>query len=402
MTDAAKTEALPLPVLAAEKDSDLTGRYIALLPERQGRVTQYVDKLRSYDRGDLLSYAMPEQQRAVAFARKVIEQAERDETTDTDLILQQVHAELKGFNPEEFMRLNDKAWYELLGLHKVPFVHGFCRWLSEQIGLLPAYLELLKKYQATSTRIASLKQKLEEARLDAIRGVKESHGLFEESMHDLRVFEDALLAAELYLKDIEAEIKKLKTEAEDNPDISLAARITRIEGRLSAFERQIDDMASCRNIISQQIVMFEHGASTDADQVHTIGTLITHGISLFETMTASIVLGLRRRKRGRAISATRKGIAEMVKRSTAIQRETIVGSIKQIEDGNFDIDAIEEGFSHVTAMLSELNEIREQAKVVRSEKRQRLDKMMNELVETLAHRERIVKEDASLVKGDGA
>lgn len=362
-----------------------------LTRDRGERVLRYLVDLRSADKADLLSYALPEQQKAVSLAEHLIAEAKKTETDDVDDILQGVHSELNGFNPSDFLNLSQKTWPERFGLANVPGL----RWVWQQLGLLPAYVELLKRYQATETRISEWMVKIEAERLDGINAVAQGEKMFEGTLEDLKVFEDALLAAEIYAHEFSIEIEALREEARTAQDISKTARLQALDGRYAAFQRMIDDMASIRNVIEQQVVTFMSGATADSEQVRTLQTLLTHGIPLFKTMTATVILALRRRARGKMIEVTRKGIATLTRRSTEVARQTIVEAQRQIEAGNFDIDAIEAAHNNVKAMLAEVEQVKAQSAQVRAEKRVKLDALYADLQNAVIDRDKLILENKS-------
>lgn len=394
----------PLPI-AMQVPDELTKRYgrQALIPERKQRIETYLSDLRTSTRSGLLGYGLPEQQRAVGLAEQMIKDASKDETTDVVRILDGVQSELKGLDPEEFLNMSQKAWYENLGLGNVPLLTKILVWASEIVGKLPAYALLLKKYQAVATRIAQWEQELTRAQQDGLIAVENGHKLFLSSLEDLRVFEDALVAAEFYSIELDHILKDAKASLGDSPSIDESTAITRMDGRIRAFRRQIDDMASIRSIIQQQVAAFEAGAQTDDEQVQTINTLITHGIPIFKTMTATVIMALKRRKRGVAIKATRTGINSMVRKSASLTRQTVTEAQAQIEQGNFDLDAIEAAQSDILSMFDELEQIREEGERARAEKREALDNLYSELNEAMAKRRDHVAEDSKVshLAGDG-
>ncbi len=284
--------------------------------------------------------------------------------------LRDIVSTIRGFSVSELDVRRKRSWWEWL-LGKAAPAHNF-----------------LARYEEVQGQIDKVTANLEHHEHKLLKDIKSLDQLYDKTLN----FYDELA---LYIAAGEEKLNRLDTvdipakeqavaDAPEEQGVMAAQELRDLRAARDDLERRVHDLKLTRQVTMQSLPSIRLVQENDKSLVTKINSTLVNTVPLWETQLAQAVTIQRSSEAADAVRDANDLTNELLTKNAENLRQANKKIREEMERGVFDIEAVKKANSDLIATIEESLQIADEGKAKRAAAEEELQKMEQELKETLA------------------
>ena len=334
---------------------DVTSGNISILPEdKQNYVLELKDKLNmSYE--STLTFGQEARKNLSHFSNTMLQETKRKDNPELDNLLSEL---LLNIDKVDATTLTEKKQGLLERLFRVDKIKNF-----------------VAQYDSVAEVLDDIKDRMHRAELELRKDIVRCEEFEAQNLAYIEDLDYHIMAIAMKIEECKPILAELKKKAEDNPeDILLSNEAAGYENELLQMERKYVSLLQIRSIAAQNVPKTRVIKDAEAVMVQQIQTSIDDVIPLWEAELV-IAIEITRLNGGIEMKKAVKQMTEKLTEANAVMiRNGAVEVAKQIEAGVIDTEVLKKNNETLIAMVKDIKDVKEKAKVER-------EKQIKDLIE---------------------
>ena len=330
-----------------------------LSPEEQKMVNDFAEKIDLTNSQMVLQYGAASQKKLSDFSETALSRVKTQDMGETGELITGLIAELQGFDANA---------------EQPKGILGFFKKTSNSIE------QLKTRYDSADKNVERIKAKLEDHQVVLMKDIAMLDKMYEYNLVYFKELTMYILAGKKKLADVRAnELKAAQEKAQRTqlPEDAQAARD--LADMCDRFEKKLYDLELTRNVSIQMGPQIRLIQSNDTMMAEKIQTTIVNTIPLWKNQMV-LALGIAHSQQAMAAErAVTDATNELLKKNAATLKQGTIDIAKESERGIVDIETLQQTNKQLIETLDELNKIRADGKVKRSNAEQELGRIEGEL-----------------------
>ncbi|MEL6477918.1 MAG: toxic anion resistance protein [Pseudomonadota bacterium] len=284
--------------------------------------------------------------------------------------LREMVTTIRGFDTSEIDPTRKRSWWERLFASVTPVA------------------EFVAKYETVQGQIDVITDNLLEHETVLLKDVKFLDRLYEETLNfynEIGLYIQAGEAKMAEMDSVSIPAKQAEVEAAPEEDgVMKAQELRDLRAARDELERRVHDMKLTRTVTMQSLPSIRLVQENDKSLINKINSVLTNTVPLWKNQLAQGITIFRSQAAAKDIKGATDLTNDLLRKNAETLQESNREVRTQMERGIFDIDAVKEANARLIDTINESLEIADEGKRKRAEAEGELQKMEQELKQTLA------------------
>ena len=333
-------------------------------------ITKRVAELDMSDTNSIVSFGSAAQAELQEISQSMLAGVRNKDVGPAGDSLRSIVSTIRGFSVSELDTRRERSWWEKLLGRAAPMAKFAARFEEVQGQIDKITDDLLKHEHVLLKDIESLDM------------------LYEKTLNFYDELGLYIAAGEAKLADLDAnDIPAKEAEVQAAPEdaaVMKAQELRDLRAARDDLERRVHDLKLTRQVTMQSLPSIRLVQENDKSLVTKINSTLVNTVPLWETQLAQAVTIQRSAEAAEAVRDANDLTNELLKANAENLRQANRTIREEMERGVFDINAVKEANANLIATINESLEIADEGKRKRAEAEVELQKMEEELKNTLA------------------
>ncbi len=339
------------------------------LPEvMEGEELALLDAIKELDindRNSIIYFGSKAQEKLDSISNRMIDGVRNNQTGKAGAALNEMVAEIRGFDMDEFNPNKKLAWWQKL------------------FGFTKPVVKFVQEYEEVRDQIDMISNNLEKHKSTLMTDVVSLDKLYDANLAYFRSLELYIKAGETKLEELNATIIP-EFEAKTKEEEMLAIQeLKEIRGFRDDLERRVHDLRLSRQVAMQALPSIRLIQENDKSLINKITSTLVNTVPLWRNQLAQTVTIFRSHDAAIAVKEAADLTNELLEKNAEGLREANQVVREQMERGIFDISSIKKANETLIATLNDSIKITEEGKKARQEALVELENTEKELKEAL-------------------
>ena len=260
-------------------------------------------------------------------------------------------------------------------------------WWRKLFGLAAPVHDFIAKYETVRGQIETVTDELMEHETVLLKDVKFLDKLYERTLEFYNELGLYISAGEAKLHVLDTvDIPKEEADVQDDAkdQILEAQELRDLRAARDELERRVHDMKLTRQVTMQSLPSIRLVQENDKSLINKINSTMVNTVPLWKNQLSIALATFRSREAGKVVKEANDLTNDLLTSNADMLRTTDAEVREQIERGVFDIEAVKKANAQVIATIEDSLRIADEGKAKRAKAEEELEKMEEELKQTLA------------------
>ena len=339
-------------------------------PEEQAEIDRLVGDLDMDNTQSIITFGSAAQTELQAISSSMLDGVRNKDVGPAGASLRNMVTTIRGFDTEELDPTRKRSWWERL------------------FGKARPVADFIAKYEGVRGQIDKISDELLSHETILLKDIKSLDKLYESSLDFYNQLALYIAAGEAKLAQLDNEIIPAKAaEVETAPEeegVLKAQELRDLRAARDDLERRVHDLKLTRQVTMQSLPSIRLVQENDKSLVNKINSTLVNTVPLWETQLAQAVTIFRSREAAATVKQATDLTNELLTKNAENLQQANREVREQMERGVFDIEAVKSANKTLIDTIQESLAIADEGKAKRAAAEGELQKMEQELKETLA------------------
>ena len=339
-------------------------------PEEQAEIDRLVGELDMDNTQSIITFGSAAQTELQAISSSMLDGVRNKDVGPAGASLRNMVTTIRGFDTEELDPTRKRSWWERL------------------FGKARPVADFIAKYEGVRGQIDKISDELLSHETILLKDIKSLDKLYESSLDFYNQLALYIAAGEAKLAQLDNEIIPAKAaEVETAPEeegVLKAQELRDLRAARDDLERRVHDLKLTRQVTMQSLPSIRLVQENDKSLVNKINSTLVNTVPLWETQLAQAVTIFRSREAAATVKQATDLTNELLTKNAENLQQANREVREQMERGVFDIEAVKSANKTLIDTIQESLAIADEGKAKRAAAEGELQKMEQELKETLA------------------
>ncbi|MBR3199319.1 MAG: toxic anion resistance protein [Bacilli bacterium] len=336
--------------------------YNKLTKEEKAAIDEFTSKIDVNSTNEIITFGSPAQTKITQFSDEVLNNVKTKNLGEVGTLLADLTSEIKSFDSD--INANIKP--------------GLFSSLEKQIR------KIIAKFSKVETNINSIERKLDSHKIQMMKDIEIFDQMYDKNLEYFKELSLYIIAGMKKIDELKEkvlpELEKVAKESGEQTDVQ---KVNDMNNLINRFEKKLYDLKTTRLISIQMAPQIRLIQNNDAELVDKIQSSLTNTIPLWKNQMV-IALGIANAKQ--ALDAQKKVsdlTNEMLKKNSETLKQGSIDIAKESERAIVDLETVKKTNADLITTLEEIVRIHAEGRKQREEAEVELNKIENELKETL-------------------
>ena len=336
--------------------------YNKLTKEEKAAIDEFTSKIDVNSTNEIITFGSPAQTKITQFSDEVLNNVKTKNLGEVGTLLADLTSEIKSFDSD--INANIKP--------------GLFSSLEKQIR------KIIAKFSKVETNINSIERKLDSHKIQMMKDIEIFDQMYDKNLEYFKELSLYIIAGMKKIDELKEkvlpELEKVAKESGEQTDVQ---KVNDMNNLITRFEKKLYDLKTTRLISIQMAPQIRLIQNNDAELVDKIQSSLTNTIPLWKNQMV-IALGIANAKQ--ALDAQKKVsdlTNEMLKKNSETLKQGSIDIAKESERAIVDLETVKKTNADLITTLEEIVRIHAEGRKQREEAEVELNKIENELKETL-------------------
>ena len=336
--------------------------YNKLTKEEKAAIDEFTSKIDVNSTNEIITFGSPAQTKITQFSDEVLNNVKTKNLGEVGTLLADLTSEIKSFDSD--INANIKP--------------GLFSSLEKQIR------KIIAKFSKVETNINSIERKLDSHKIQMMKDIEIFDQMYDKNLEYFKELSLYIIAGMKKIDELKEkvlpELEKVAKESGEQTDVQ---KVNDMNNLINRFEKKLYDLKTTRLISIQMAPQIRLIQNNDAELVDKIQSSLTNTIPLWKNQMV-IALGIANAKQ--ALDAQKKVsdlTNEMLKKNSETLKQGSIDIAKESERAIVDLETVKKTNADLITTLEEIVRIHAEGRKQREEAKVELNKIENELKETL-------------------
>jgi uncharacterized protein YaaN involved in tellurite resistance len=261
-------------------------------------------------------------------------------------------------------------------------------WWEKLLGRAAPFAKFTARFETVQAQIDKITDDLLRHEHILLKDIKSLDLLYEKTLQFYDELALYIAAGEEKLEELDTQVipaKEAEVQAADENDAVMKAQELRdVRSARDDLERRVHDLKLTRQVTMQSLPSIRLVQENDKSLVTKINSTLVNTVPLWETQLAQAVTLQRSKQAAAAVRDANDLTNELLTSNAANLRETNAMIREEMERGVFDIEAVKQANADLIGTIEDSLRIADEGKARRAKAEEELQKMEQELKETLS------------------
>jgi uncharacterized protein YaaN involved in tellurite resistance len=242
----------------------------------------------------------------------------------------------------------------------------------------------LSKYEDTKEQIEAITDELEKQKGILLNDVESLDRLYDANLNYIYELENYIVAGEQKIEQLDnQEIPKLEQSAKESENMLDAQKLKDLRAIRDDFERRVHDLMLTRQVALQSLPSIRLVQDNDKTLINKINSTLVNTVPLWKNQLAQTITIYRNQKAGEVLNDAMDLTNELLEANAKNLKEANRQTRQLAERGVFDIESVKLANQLLIETIEDGLTIANEGKKAREEAKQELEKLEQELKQTL-------------------
>ena len=356
---------LPEPVPAGEVQS-----LDQAPPEVSSEIRARMDQIDMTDTGSIVSFGSTAQAGLQEISQQMLADVKNKDVGPAGSSLQDIVSTIRGFSVDELDMGRKRSWWDRL------------------LGRATPIAKFRARFEEVQDQIDKITDDLLRHEHVLLKDIKSLDVLYEKTLNFYDELALYIAAGEAKLKELDEETipakeAQLADTAEDD-EVMVAQELRDLRSARDDLERRVHDLKLTRQVTMQSLPSIRLVQENDKSLVTKINSTLVNTVPLWETQLAQAVTIQRSADAATAVRDANDLTNELLTSNAKNLRTTNKAIREEMERGVFDLEAVKTANAELIATINESLQIADEGKARRAAAEAELERMEDELRDTLS------------------
>ncbi len=341
-----------------------------LTPEEKAEIDRLTGELDMSNSQSIIKFGSAAQIELQAISSSMLDGVRNKDVGPAGASLREMVTNIRGFDADELDPNRKRSWWERL------------------FGSARPVAEFIAKYETVRGQIDKISDELLSHETILLKDIKSLDKLYESSLDFYNQLQLYIAAGEAKLHELDhVDIPAKAAEVETAPEaegVMKAQELRDLRAARDDLERRVHDLKLTRQVTMQSLPSIRLVQENDKSLVNKINSTLVNTVPLWETQLAQAVTIFRSREAAKTVKEANDLTNELLKKNAENLQQANREVREQMERGVFDIEAVKQANRTLIDTIEESLAIADEGKKKRAEAEGELQKMEQELKQTLA------------------
>ena len=339
-------------------------------PEVSSEIRARMDQIDMTDTGSIVAFGSTAQAGLQEISQQMLADVKNKDVGPAGSSLQDIVSTIRGFSVEELDMGRKRSWWDRL------------------LGRATPIAKFRARFEEVQDQIDRITDDLLTHEHALLKDIKSLDVLYEKTLDFYDELALYIAAGEAKLKELDEEtIQAKEREVEAAPEddqVMVAQELRDMRAARDDLERRVHDLKLTRQVTMQSLPSIRLVQENDKSLVTKINSTLVNTVPLWETQLAQAVTIQRSADAATAVRDANDLTNELLTSNAKNLRTTNKAIREEMERGVFDLEAVKTANSELIATINESLQIADEGKARRAAAEAELERMEDELRDTLS------------------